>query len=155
MRRLLCPPTVIETTLMHLREAGRLRHECVVLWLGRRDGEAIRVAHAYRPLQNAQADMFHIPRAGMAALHEELRRQRLMVAAQVHSHPFEAFHSKADDRWAIVRHEGALSLVVPHFATSTTLPTFLEHAKVFQFSAAAKWVEVFQPEVSRVWLQIL
>jgi len=36
-----------------------------------------------------------------------------MVAAQVHSHPDEAFHSKGDDEWAIVRHEGALSIVVP------------------------------------------
>lgn len=153
--RMLCPTAVIDTTLARLREAGGSRRECVMLWLGRRDGEVIRVADAYRPMQNAQSDMFHIPRAGMAALHEELRRQRLMVAAQVHSHPFEAFHSKADDRWAIVRHEGALSLVVPYFASGTTLSNFLQQTKVFQFSAAAQWVEVPQVEVPRSWLQIL
>lgn len=113
-----------------------------MLWLGRRDGDRVRVLFAYRPLQTAKADMFHINGAGMTALHQELRRQRVMVAAQVHSHPMDAFHSKADDEWAIVRHEGALSLVVPNFASTTTRATFLSHAKVYRYSDAARWLEV-------------
>jgi hypothetical protein len=77
-----------------------------------------------------------------------------MVAAQVHSHPGEAFHSKADDRWAIVRHEGALSLVVPNFALDTTVSRFLDDTKIYQFSAAAQWTEVRRDEVTQSWLQI-
>lgn len=139
---LACPAAVVDTTLTYLREAGARGCECVVLWLGRqRDGELV-VEQAYRPLHYAKADMFHIPREGMVALHAELRRSRLMVAAQVHSHPYEAFHSSADDRWAIVRHEGALSLVVPDFGAHTHLENFLEDTKVFRFSAAAEWLEV-------------
>ena len=65
-----------------------------------------------------------------------------MVAAQIHSHPHEAFHSEADDTWAIVRHEGAFSLVVPRFAADTTLDNFLDHTKVFQFSQRSTWDEV-------------
>ncbi len=145
--RLTCPTSVVETTLNDLRQAGRLSRECVMLWLGRRDGNDVRVVDAYRPMQTAQSDMFHIGRTGMAALHEELRRQRVMVAAQVHSHPKEAFHSLADDRWAIVRHEGALSLVVPYFASDTTLANFFTQAKVFRFSSAARWLEVPMTEV--------
>jgi hypothetical protein len=98
--------------------------------------------------------MFHINGAGMAALHQELRRQRVMVAAQVHSHPMEAFHSKADDDWAIVRHEGALSLVVPYFASATTLGNFFSQTKVYRFSASAQWIEVPQSEVQTTCLQI-
>ena len=152
---LYCPRLIVETTLGHLREAGSRRHECVVLWLGRRDETSVRIVRAYRPAQIAEADMFHIPRAGMAALHDEMRRDRVMVAAQVHSHPSEAFHSKADDRWAIVRHEGALSLVVPYFASRTAATDFLKHTKVYRFSSSARWVEVLPSEVSRVCLQVL
>ena len=144
---LTCPTAVIETTLQNLREAGKLRRECVMLWLGRRDGDQVRVVDAYRPLQMAKTDLFHINGAGMAALHQELRRQRVMVAAQVHSHPMEAFHSKADDEWAIVRHEGALSLVVPNFASTTTLANFLLQTKVFRYSDSARWLEVLSAQV--------
>lgn len=130
------------------------RCECVVLWLGRRRDGGLVVEQAYRPQQHAKADMFHIPREGMAALHAELRRGRLMVAAQVHSHPGEAFHSLADDRWAIVRHEGALSLVVPDFAAHTRLENFLDLTKVFRFSAAAEWLEVPRAEAEGTCLRI-
>lgn len=150
-----CPTSVVAMTLTHLRASGARECECVVLWLGRRtdDGHIV-VKHAYRPLHRARADVFHIPPEGMAALHAELRRGRLMVAAQVHSHPGEAFHSIADDRWAVIRHEGALSLVVPNFAARTRADNFLEQTKVFRFSNAAEWLEVPHDEVERSCLRI-
>lgn len=149
-----CPEDVVNTTLAHLRESGARQCECVMVWLGRRREKEIIVEQAYRPLHQAKADMFHIPREGMAALQAELRERRLMVAAQVHSHPHEAFHSYADDRWAIVRHEGALSLVVPDFATYTHLDNFLAHTKVFRYSVDAEWVEVPRAMVSQTCLRI-
>jgi proteasome lid subunit RPN8/RPN11 len=149
-----CPLSSVETTVGHLKRAGDRRVECVVLWLARREGNSLRVEEAYLPTQSAREDHFHIPAASMNVLYGELRRRRLMVAAQVHSHPEKAFHSKADDEWAIIRHEGALSLVVPYFASETTAETFLEHSKVFQFSADARWREVPRAEVSPSWLQI-
>jgi hypothetical protein len=151
---LACPATIVDATLSHLREAGARRCECIVLWLARtREGNRV-VEQAYLPMHHAKADMFHIPREGMAALHAELRQNRLMVAAQVHSHPREAFHSVADNRWAIVRHEGALSLVVPDFAAHTRLGNFLDQTKVFRFSAAGEWLEVPREMVARICLQI-
>lgn len=149
----ICPPSIVETTLAHLRLAGERNCECVVLWLGRRTPELIAIEAAYLPIQAAKEDMFHIPPEGMHALHTELRKRRYMVAAQVHSHPHQAFHSKADDRWAIVRHEGALSLVVPDFAVDTTVPNFFDRAKVFNLSPFAHWVEVPPQELSS-WLRI-
>jgi proteasome lid subunit RPN8/RPN11 len=150
---LTCPAQVIATTLTHLRDAGTRRCECVVLWLGRRRDGELAIEQAYRPLHHAKTDMFHIPREGMVALHTELRRGRLMVAAQVHSHPREAFHSDADDRWAIVRHEGALSLVVPDFAAHTRLDNFLDETKVFRLSDTAEWLEA-PPDAVRTCLRI-
>jgi len=148
-----CSFTLVEKTLSQLRDAGQRRCECVMLWLGRRNGDNIDVVDAYRPEQVARDDMFQIPRASMNVLYAELRQRRLMVAAQVHSHPLEAFHSRADDRWAIIRHEGALSLVVPYFASDTTAANFLDRTKIFQFSDEARWTEVPRENVHS-WLQL-
>lgn len=149
-----CAGAHIATTLGHLREAGARLQECVVLWLGRPSARGIDVVSVYRPQQRAAAHMFHIPPESMSALRALLRRDRVMVAAQVHSHPHEAFHSQADDRWAIVRHVGALSLVVPEFAAHTRVETFLEHTKVFRFSSSAHWCEVSAAEVGTTCLHL-
>lgn len=149
-----CPATFVERSLGHMREAGRRNCECVVLWLGRRGSDSLVIEDIHLPIQSARADMFHIPRAGMTTLFSELRRRRMMVAAQIHSHPRQAFHSAADDRWAIIRHQGALSLVVPDFAAKTTLATFFDDTKVYQFSSAAQWIEVSGREVASSCLRI-
>jgi proteasome lid subunit RPN8/RPN11 len=145
---LLCPDALIGATLNYLKDAGSRRQECVVLWLGKRAGAAITVHQSYKPIQRAQADRFHIAPDGMAALQAKMRADRLMVAAQVHSHPNEAFHSKADDDWAIVRHEGALSLVVPRFASDTVQRNFFQQTRIYRFSNRATWDEVLPAEVS-------
>jgi proteasome lid subunit RPN8/RPN11 len=150
-----CPRTFIDQTLDYLRDAGRSDQECVVLWLGKRQASHIGLLHCYKPLQLAKADQFYIPPEGMAALQAKLRAERLMVAAQVHSHPEDAFHSKADDTWAIVRHEGALSLVVPRFASDTFTANFLAQTKIYRFSSQATWDEVPTPQVTEACLQII
>lgn len=146
------PLSVIAQTLDALQESGRLDHEGIVLWLGRRSGDDVEVIEAYHPIHQARADQFYIPPEGMRALREKLRASRLFVAAQVHSHPNRAFHSEADDRWAIVRHIGALSLVLPRFGLQTTQPAFLDDAKVFRLSEDNNWQEVPNAEVMRAWL---
>jgi proteasome lid subunit RPN8/RPN11 len=150
-----CSRASVDQTLVHLREAGQHRQECVVLWLGKRQTTHIDLLSCYRPLQLAKADQFIIPPEGMAALQSKLRAERLMVAAQVHSHPENAFHSKADDRWAIIRHEEALSLVVPRFASDTFIDNFLDQTKVYRFSSGATWDEVPRPQVTQSCLQII
>jgi len=127
----------IGETISLLRAAGR--RECVLLWLGRREAGVQRIGDVYRPLQQNAIDYFEVPRPGMAALMERLRTQGLYVVSQVHTHPSEAFHSPTDDRWAIVRHVGALSIVLPYFAESTTIENFLERAAIYQLDASNAW----------------
>ena len=149
-----CPSDVIHSTLELLRRAGIGGREGIVLWLGQRADEHIQVTDAYQPLHISEADMFHITPAGMNALHNELRNRRRMVAAQVHTHPGRAYHSKADDRWAIVRHVGALSLVLPYFAFHTTVDTFLETTTVYRFSEDGSWLLVPQNHLNGLCLTI-
>jgi hypothetical protein len=142
------PAALIVETVEHLRTA---RHsERVVLWLGRRDADVVRVCEVFMPIQIADAGYFRIPSAGMAALFRHMRAARLMVAGQVHTHPYEAFHSPVDDEWAIVRHEGGLSLVVPRFCQMTTASTFVDDAKVFRLEANDEFVEVAPTSVYTV-----
>jgi len=133
-------PEQLAETIDLLRQAGS--QECVLLWLGLREDGVQRIIDVYKPLQEASRDYFEIPRQGMAALMDRLRSKHLYVVSQVHTHPELAFHSPADDKWAIVRHAGALSIVLPFFAESTTVGNFLEEAAVFQLDTLNRWNEV-------------
>lgn len=139
---ILCPHAVVTDTLAILRNGAARRCEALALWLGRRRAGVIEVVEAYEPPYRSAVDFFHITPDGMRTVMAYLRQRRLFIAAQVHSHPGPAFHSTADDEWAIVRHEGALSLVVPHFATTTTLANFLDEAAVFYLATGDRWIEV-------------
>lgn len=153
MSKVICRHQHIEETLRHLREAGQRGNECVVLWFGRESATGIEIEAVYRPAQMAGADIFRIPPAAMREIIGILAQRGWMIAAQVHSHPREAFHSLADDKWAIVRHENALSLVVPYFAANTTAASFLRDQKTFKLTADNRWHELAVWEIGK-WLQL-
>jgi len=136
------PAALVAASLEALQDVGRQQRECVILWLATREPTAIRVVDLYKPDQRAAEDFFQIPARSMRALFDVLRTRGLMVAAQIHTHPMSAFHSAADDRWAIVRHVGALSIVLPYFAQNTTPVTFFRDAAVFSLSKENEWVLV-------------
>jgi proteasome lid subunit RPN8/RPN11 len=149
------PANIVEDSLEILREAGRARCERVVFWLGKRSIHAASpVTELYVPEQAAARDYFHISAASMTKLMQQLRAKRLSLLGQIHSHPGKAFHSEADDNWAVVRHRGAISVVVPHFAAEVSSSTFSQYAEVFQLSAADTWERVI-PEDHRKVLEIL
>lgn len=61
-----------------------------------------------------------ISRMGQMQLAVALGPDDLYVA-RIHSHPAEAFHSRADDANPSLTHEGALSIVVPFFGLGLRL----------------------------------
>jgi proteasome lid subunit RPN8/RPN11 len=136
------PKSVVAVTLAYLKADGDHSREGVVLWLARREASQVDVVAALRPEQEARADVFRIPSASMSKIMTKLRNDGLMIGAQVHTHPYEAFHSAADDAWAIVRHVGALSLVLPHFATRTTLESFFDDAAIYVVDDNGAWARV-------------
>jgi proteasome lid subunit RPN8/RPN11 len=138
---------VIAETIDILRRGGAAGCEAVVLWLGRGERGAERIEDAFRPDQHAEKDFFHIPPAAVRDLMTHLRRTGMHVAAQVHSHPGRAFHSEADDKWAIVRHRNALSLVVPRFAAGTTVRNFMDQIAVYRLDHDDRWVAILDENV--------
>jgi proteasome lid subunit RPN8/RPN11 len=147
---LLIPSGVVQRTIDALQEAGERHSEGIVLWLGQRAQDHVRVLEAFVPIYVSASDYFRIPTDGMEALLEHLANSGNYVASQVHSHPHEAFHSRADDNWAIVRHLDALSVVLPYFAGSTTIDNFLQQAAVFRLDEASAWIELSEPEAAEV-----
>lgn len=129
----------LSSTLQLLTKGGQGVRECVVLWLGKRSGQDVQIEEVYLPEQRSGVDVFHIPPASMQKLMHYLKQHRLMVAAQVHTHPGMAFHSKADDEWAFVRHEGAISMVLPYFAKNTTALNYLQEVEVYCLSKNNTW----------------
>jgi hypothetical protein len=142
MTRVLCTRAIFADTIARLQQGGRRGHERLVLWLARDGSVPVAICEVHEPEQETAMDSFYLPPPSMRAVMQHLRHNRLRIVAQVHSHPGAAFHSSADDRWAIVRHVGALSLVLPRFAASTTPDNFLHEAKVYALSPANTWLEV-------------
>lgn len=134
------PSSIVVETVDVLRAARTT--ERVLLWLAERGAHGVVVREVFVPEQYAESDYFHIPRSGMEALLQSLCASRRMVAAQVHTHPAAAFHSPADDNWAIVRHVGALSLVIPRFCQGTTAATFSLDVAVFQMTADNQFIQI-------------
>jgi len=151
MSPILVPTSVVEETLTFLRESGADRNaEGVALWLGKRLDGSIAVSETYIPKQIAAEDYFRIPSDSMAALLRHLGETRTFIAAQVHSHPQGAFHSYADDTWAIVRHVGALSIVVPDFARGVSGHDFISKTASFCLSRDNTWDLVPPSELGRI-----
>ena len=97
-----CSTAMIKTTLEAIRLGGRARKEVLVLWLGRRQCDGVNVVEAFVPPQIARVDQFRGPPEAMRDVMRHLRETRTHICAQVHSHPGEAFHSAADDAWALM-----------------------------------------------------
>ncbi len=130
---------IVGDTISKLQRVGLRQAEGIVLWLGAQHDGVVRVEEAYEPEYHSEKDYFRIPPTGMARLLSYLGDSGLHIIAQVHTHPEEAFHSRADDTWAIVRHLGALSLVLPYFAKHTSIENFLTEAAVFCLAENGQW----------------
>lgn len=130
---------LIEESLIILKNSPR--KERVLLWLGRRLDLDYIVDEVYVPIQIVGKDYFRIPEEGMEILLNKLRLSRKMIIAQIHTHPFEAFHSAADNEWAIVRHVGAYSLVLPFFCRTTNINNFSSKVAIFVMTESNNWGE--------------
>ena len=90
--------------------------ESVVLWAGTtKAGEAL-VRRIVVPLQFASAEHFDVPLSERLKIAQQFSNSGEKLLVQLHTHPGQAFHSPVDDRLALPRHTGALSIVVEDFA---------------------------------------
>lgn len=118
---------VVATTLEVLQEYGSHGLEGLVLWLGHVAEGTASVSRVLVPDQNPVSSEdgvgYFVEGATLFRLNRALAASGLRLIAQVHSHPTHAYHSEADDRYAIVTAEGGLSLVVPNFGRAPFSPS--------------------------------
>ena len=120
-------PAVIATTLRVLQLFGSHGCEGLVLWIGEISEGCARINRAFvpdqRPVKSEEGVGYFVEGETLFDLNRKLSETGLRLIAQVHSHPTEAYHSEADDRYAIVTADGGLSLVVPNFGKAPADPT--------------------------------
>jgi hypothetical protein len=117
----------VNETLEAIREFGSHGWEILVLWLGTIVGSDATISNVFIPTQHPVSSEegvgYFVEGNALFQLNRHLSETGLRLIAQVHSHPQEAYHSAADDRYAIVTTEGGFSLVVPNFGRNAADPT--------------------------------
>lgn len=117
LRRYRTPAALLAATGEALRTVGAGVREAVVLWQGRvLDPVTAEFTKLHVPRQVTGPLHFNVPLADRLKLLTAVSADDELILAQVHTHPRFAFHSEADDRLAITKHLGAVSIVVPFFA---------------------------------------
>lgn len=139
---------VITGTLDFLRSKGNQEHEGVVLWPGALADGVCQIAEPLIPAQVTGRRFYEIPDAEVFRIIQWLALRKLVIPIQVHSHEEHAFHSWADDEYAFVQHENAVSVVVPFFG-SINGHAFLTASRLYRLDEAGEWVEMERREVNQ------
>ena len=123
--------------------------ESVVLWIGtEQDGKAL-VQEMVVPRQRASAVHFDVPIEERLRLAQQLAASGQRLLVQLHTHPGRAFHSLADDRLALPRHTGAISIVIANFARGWD--GNLRHASVNHHLGGGAWSELRSGAVAELF----
>jgi hypothetical protein len=134
------PRSLALQAIWHLRQVGLKRFEGLALWAGVRQGEVFQVTQTVIPAQKGIRSRDGVAVAiGPEELHRLnvwLYENKLMLVAQLHSHPGEAYHSETDDEFPVATVVGSVSIVVPDFARHQfSLPT----CAVYRLSGKGRW----------------
>ena len=101
------------------------------------------------PQQIASPLHFKVPLDERVRIIRELGNSDQKVLAQLHTHPRRAFHSSADDRLALPRHIGAISIVIAEFAADWDGD--LQKASVNCHLGEGVWSELSPESVSKLF----
>jgi proteasome lid subunit RPN8/RPN11 len=151
IQRIVVPASALHHAHDFMRKVGELGYEGLALLVGRSSGQAFEVTDVWVPRQRVHQSEQGI---GVVVDANELHRinvalysERLEVAGQIHSHPTNAYHSDTDDDFAIANTVGAISIVVPDFATRAFR---LDDCAVYRLALTGEWVELSVEAVMRL-----
>ncbi len=147
--RYIVPSEVIVASQTFLRDRGAFAYEGTALWAGKATSQsAVRVTRLIVPEQvaettewGARVDLTERAHLGLTDLLEP--GERFFV--RIHSHPELAYHSARDDANQILSHQGAISVVVPFFASR---PIVLTDCAVFKLDHGRGWIQLSIAEIS-------
>jgi len=143
------PHRTVLCSLEFLRRQGEIEHEGVVLWPGKVSGGTCDISDPLIPRQITGRRFFRIPEDEVFRIIQWISGQELVIPIQIHSHPKAAYHSDADDEYAFIQHENAISIVVPYFG-SFPASQFLLMARFFRLHAGNEWQEMAEEMAASV-----
>jgi hypothetical protein len=139
------PQQCVRQAYDHIRLAGRKRLEGVVLFAGRleeQNSETFCVEETIVPKQLSmsleEGLLYAVDGEELHRINVHLHEHKMMLIAQLHSHPGMAYHSQTDDDYAIITKTGGLSIVVPNFGTDDI---DISHWAVYRLDKN-EWVEL-------------
>lgn len=140
------PRPLLEATVDVLAQAGRRGQEAFVVWGGvvRQGGAEIAFRSGLVPAQQAHNTggglLVTVDGDALFAVNRTFYGKGEILAAQVHSHPTDAYHSDTDDCFSLVTLAGALSVVVPDFAVAGL--DGLRRWAWYRLTGEAQWEEL-------------
>ena len=140
---------ILEESARILRTLSDKVRESVLLWTGMEQDRKAHVGNIIVPEQSASRIHFDVPLDERLKIIRQLAESHEKLLAQLHTHPGRAFHSPRDDRLALPRHRGAISIVVPRFAETWTGD--LMDSSVNMHLGRGVWRELSPREVSDVF----
>ena len=143
------PGNILAETPRILRSLSGGVRESVVLWVGVEATDEALVRRIVVPRQRSTAKRFDVPLRERHRIIQELAGSGDKLLVQLHTHPRSAFHSCADDRLALPRHIGALSVVIADFASNWDGD--LQQASVNRHLGGGVWSELSPETVSTLF----
>ena len=143
------PQSILAESANLLRTLSGGVRESVVLWTGTEQAGCAEVRRVVAPRQRATRIWFDVPLEERLSIAQQLADSSEKLLAQLHTHPGRAFHSPADDRLALPRHTGAISIVVADFANGWDGD--LRDASVNRHLGAGVWSELGPDTVSMLF----
>ena len=143
------PKRILQSSAHELRSLSGGVRESVLLWIGTERPDKALVRRILVPQQIASPMHFKVPLDERVRIIRELGNSSQKVLAQLHTHPGKAFHSFADDRLALPRHTGAISIVIADFAADWDGD--LQKASVNYHLGEGVWSELSPESVSKLF----
>ncbi|MCE5205127.1 MAG: Mov34/MPN/PAD-1 family protein [Porphyromonadaceae bacterium] len=152
IERITVSKTVLLKAFDFLRYAGNKGVEAVALFAGSENDKTFQIKEVIRPKQMGyileQGLMYAVDGDELHRINVWLYENKMKLIAQIHSHPTEAYHSAADDRFPIVDTIGGISIVVPNFASGELL---LKDCAIYRLSLNKTWDELSTSEIDSLF----
>lgn len=138
-----------------LRYAGSKGVEAIALFAGIEIGNTFHINKVIIPRQYSYilegGLMYEVDGEELHRINVWLYENNMRLIAQIHSHPKEAYHSEADDRFPIVDTYGGISIVVPNFASGDIL---LKKCAIYRLSLDKTWDSLTSSEIDSLFQKV-
>lgn len=144
-KKIILPNHVLRETIRYLKEFGATNSEGYCCWAGIIDDDKIIVKSLITPASIETSFAYaRINSKSATLMAQKILEKKEILLAQIHTHPYEAFHSRTDDLNPISHRKGFISMVVPNFGKDS-YEDLLSFA-IFEYLGKGKWTEIDNTE---------